>query len=161
MLYRRPTNTFVAGFIGSPAMNFFNGKLADGRLQVGSYTIHLPDSTLAALQGFDGDVIVGVRPEDFVLGGHAGLAIAAQVEISERLGPEVLVHLRAADLPVAAIGAQARQGEDQQDSKLNDTIVARFDPDFSCSTGDTISLGVNRERIQLFDSRSGASLLDS
>ncbi len=160
-LYRRPTNTFVAGFIGSPAMNFFNGKLADGRLQVGSYTIDLPDSTLAALQGFDGDVIVGVRPEDFVLGGDGSLAIAAQVEISERLGPEVLVHLRAADLPVAAIGAQARQGEDQQDSKLNDTIVARFDPEFSRSTGDTISLGVNRERIQLFDSRSGASLLDS
>ena len=53
------------------------------------------------------------------------------------------------------------QGEDQQDSKLNDTIVARFDPEFPRSTGDTISLGVNRERIQLFDSRSGASLLDS
>ena len=45
-LYRQPANTFVAGFIGSPAMNFFDGRLADGRLHVGSYTIDLPESTL-------------------------------------------------------------------------------------------------------------------
>jgi ABC-type sugar transport system ATPase subunit len=104
-------------------------------------------------------VIVSLRPEDFVLGGDGSVAIAAKVEISERLGPEVLVHLRADGLTLAAIGAEAVKSEDEQAGELSDTIVARFDPSFSASTGETISLGINRERLQLFDPQSGASLL--
>jgi ABC-type sugar transport system ATPase subunit len=106
------------------------------------------------------DVIVGVRPEDFLLGGDDSISIAAQVEISERLGPEVLVHLRTADLPVADVGAPTTQGDDQSSGRLAGAIVARFDPEFLGGTGDTISLGLNREKIRLFDPQSGASLLN-
>jgi multiple sugar transport system ATP-binding protein len=158
-LYRHPTNTFVAGFIGSPSMNFFEGQLSAGRLQLGAHTLELADKTKSSLGKKEGEVIVGLRPEDFVLGGDGSVAIAAKVEISERLGPEVLVHLRADGLALAAIGAEAAKSEDEQAGELSDTIVARFDPGFSASTGETISLGVNRERLQLFDPQSGASLL--
>jgi multiple sugar transport system ATP-binding protein len=158
-LYRHPTNTFVAGFIGSPSMNFFEGKLSAGRLQLGAHTLELADTATSRLGKKEGEVIVGLRPEDFVLGGDGSVAIAAKVEISERLGPEVLVHLRADGLTLAAIGAEAAKSEDEQAGELSDTIVARFDPGFSASTGETISLGVNRERLQLFDPQSGASLL--
>ena len=158
-LYRHPTNTFVAGFIGSPSMNFFEGQLSAGRLQLGAHTLELADTAKSSLGKKEGEVIVGLRPEDFVLGGDGSVAIAAKVEISERLGPEVLVHLRADGLTLAAIGAEAAKSEDEQAGELSDTIVARFDPGFSASTGETISLGINRERLQLFDPQSGASLL--
>ena len=158
-LYRHPTNTFVAGFIGSPSMNFFEGQLSAGRLQLGAHTLELADTAKSSLGKKEGEVIVGLRPEDFLLGGDDSVTIAAKVEISERLGPEVLVHLRADGLTLAAIGAEAAKSEDEQAGELSDTIVARFDPSFSASTGETISLGVNRERLQLFDPQSGASLL--
>jgi multiple sugar transport system ATP-binding protein len=158
-LYRMPANTFVAGFIGSPAMNFFHGRVEQGMLALGPHKFELPENVTHDLRGVQGDVIVGVRPEDLLLGGDDSVAIPAQVEISERLGPEVLVHLRAADLPVADVGAEATSGDDRQSRQLDGAIVARFDPDFSSSAGNTVSLGLNREKIRLFDSQSGDSLL--
>jgi multiple sugar transport system ATP-binding protein len=158
-LYRQPTNTFVAGFIGSPSMNFFEGRVSGGQLQLGAYGLELPDATRAKLGNAERDVIVGLRPEDFRPGGDDSVAIDAQVQISERLGPEVLVHLRADGLTVASIGARAAQSEDEQAGDLSDAIVARFDADFSADFGDAITLGVNRERLQLFDPESGMSLL--
>ena len=73
---------------------------------------------------------------------------------------ELLVHLRTADLPVADVGAPTTQGDDQSSGRLAGAIVARFDPEFSSGTSDTISLGLNREKIRLFDPQSGASLLN-
>jgi multiple sugar transport system ATP-binding protein len=160
-LYRQPTNTFVAGFIGSPAMNFFTAALADGRVRIGMHDVALPESVLARLSLREGPVVVGLRPEDIVLGGDDDLAIPAAVEISERLGPEVLVHLRAVGLEVAAIGEQAAKTEDEEASELRDAVVARFDADFSGSAGETVTLGLKREHIQLFDPDSGAALLAS
>ena len=157
-LYRMPANTFVAGFIGSPAMNFFDGRLESGKLRLGPYMFELPENLTRGLQAVPSDVIVGVRPEDLLLGGDDSVSIAAQVEISERLGPEVLVHLRAADLPVADVGVQAAPGDDRHTGRLDGAIVARVDPDFSGGAGDTITLGLNREKIRLFDPQSGASL---
>ena len=159
-LYRMPDNTFVAGFIGSPAMNFFHGELETSQLRLGPHRFELPENVTRDLRTEQRDVIVGVRPEDFLLGGDDTVSIAAQVEISERLGPEVLVHLRTADLPVADVGAPTTQGDDQSPGRLAGAIVARFDPEFSSGTGDTISLGLNREKIRLFDPQSGASLLN-
>ncbi len=141
-------------------MNFFHGRLESGRLRLGPHEFELPENVMRELRTPPSEVIVGVRPEDFVLGGDGSVSIAAQVEISERLGPEVLVHLRATDLPVADVAAPARQSDDQSSGRLEGAIVARFDPAFSSGTGDTIRLGLNREKIRLFDPQSGASLLN-
>jgi multiple sugar transport system ATP-binding protein len=158
-LYRHPTNTFVAGFIGSPAMNFLEGTLEGDHLQLGSHTLELPDIMRGKVTRTSGDVIVGLRPEDFVLNGMHGGTIAAEVEISERLGPEVLVHFRAPGVRVAAIGERAAKSEDEQTGELRDTIVARFAPTFSANPGDAVGLAVNHERLQLFDPQSGVSLV--
>jgi multiple sugar transport system ATP-binding protein len=155
-LYRNPVNTFVAGFIGSPAMNFLDGTIAGGHVRLGAHSFELPERLRSILTGSDGPVVVGLRPEDFILKGGRPDAISAQVEISERLGPEVLVHLRVDGIRVASPGERAAKDEDP--AKLQDLIVARFGPDFSARTGETVGLSVVRERLQLFDVESGRSL---
>ena len=72
-LYHRPANTFVAGFIGSPPMNFVPGTLADGVLDVGAFRFELPESVRGRLRTKEGAVMAGLRPEHFQ---DAGLAHA-------------------------------------------------------------------------------------
>jgi multiple sugar transport system ATP-binding protein len=159
-LYRHPKNTFVAGFIGSPAMNFLEAHLREKRLRIGSHNLELPEPLLDHLSRHDGDVIVGVRPEDITLtnGDRPYDSINAQVEITERLGPEVLAHLRADGLPIATIGEKAAQSEDEQASELSQTLVARFDANFDAKPGDQLNIELNPSRIQLFDPETGDSL---
>lgn len=135
-------------------MNFLEGTITGSRLRLGSHALELPEMLTRA----EGRVIVGLRPEDFVLNGGGGNPIAASVEVSERLGPEVLVRLRAKGVRVATIGERAAKSEDEESGELLGTIVARFDPGFSAQPGDTVSLDLNRERLQFFDPESGSSL---
>jgi multiple sugar transport system ATP-binding protein len=158
-LYRNPSNTFVAGFIGSPSMNFLEGRLAGGSLQLGAHTFDVPDALKRHLVRAEGQVIVGIRPEDLVLAGTGNGAIPTEIEISEQLGPEVIVHLRTGDVKVARIAKQAAKSEDEQAGKLGDTLVARFDAGFSGRIGERIEIAVNRERMQLFDPESGTTLI--
>jgi len=92
-VYERPASRFVAGFIGSPAMNFFNARLsADGRL------VELPGSDSLPLQngsvaGYEGqEVVLGVRPEHFVLVKDNAGALQMTVDHVETLGADTLVH---------------------------------------------------------------------
>jgi multiple sugar transport system ATP-binding protein len=64
-LYNRPVNIFVAGFIGSPAMNFMPGELRDGVAETPLGEIHLHEQARARAGSHRGSVIVGVRPESF------------------------------------------------------------------------------------------------
>ncbi len=81
-LYEKPANVFVAGFLGSPAMNFFRGGVDHGRVTVDDR----------------GDVIVGVRPEDLVLVADADAdAIEATLEVVEPVGNEIFLNLRRGD----------------------------------------------------------------
>ncbi|HSP74529.1 MAG TPA: TOBE domain-containing protein, partial [Gaiellaceae bacterium] len=152
-VYRQPANAFVAGFIGSPSMNFLQGRIEGGRLRMGPHEVELTRPVR------DGDVVVGLRPEDFLLASaDAGTPgrVSARVEIVEKLGPEVLAHFRAEGL-VAADLADAG-GEAAQD-ELSDALVGRFDPAFAAVPGDRVELTIRRERLQLFDPASGGSLL--
>ncbi len=95
-LYQRPANQFVAGFIGSPPINFFTASVhvRGGRLESGGVSIALPEPLARRLEALDGrSVTVGVRPEDLTLvPGEPGGAVAGRVEVTEPLGNEVLVH---------------------------------------------------------------------
>jgi multiple sugar transport system ATP-binding protein len=160
-LYRHPANTFVAGFIGSPAMNFVTGRLEQGALELGATRLELPDRIRQSLSRASGEVVVGVRPEDFVLSANGGVpaAFLADVEITEALGPETLAHLRAQGLQVADLGERAGKSADESASELSDTLVVRFDSNTEIRAGQHIRLTVNTERMQLFDPGSGESLL--
>ena len=95
-LYTQPANQFVAGFIGSPAINFFTANVAaDGRsLEGKEFRLGLPADLAARVAELKGrPVTVGVRPEDVVLeAASAGGTVQGTVTISEPLGAEVLVH---------------------------------------------------------------------
>jgi multiple sugar transport system ATP-binding protein len=143
-LYRKPANMFVAGFIGSPAMNFVQGTVANGRVVIGEHRVPLPAN------GHSGPVVVGVRPEDVLIGGAAD-ALPAQIEITEQLGPEVLVHVDVPGLMLAAAeGEEAPPGG---------RLVSRVPGTFKGARGDSVRLSFNSEHLQLFDPVSGDALL--
>jgi multiple sugar transport system ATP-binding protein len=160
-LYRRPANTFVASFIGSPAMNFFEGRLEADSVQLGTWTLELPASLARSIGGRRGDVLVGLRPEDFSLanGGADSTRLPVEVQITEQLGPELLAHFRVEGLPVAHPEARRRVAEDDESAAIADTVIGRFEPDAELVAGQRVEIAINRERMQLFDPASGESLL--
>jgi multiple sugar transport system ATP-binding protein len=128
-LYDEPSNVFVAGFIGSPQMNFFNAivkkELDKIYLEFGPYNLELPQAKAAELekQGYIGkEVVVGVRPEDIhdettPLTHNASVPLNANVEVTERLGSETFLYLVINDINFTArVSPKSRTqaGEDIQ-----------------------------------------------
>jgi multiple sugar transport system ATP-binding protein len=143
-LYRHPANLFVAGFVGSPAMNLLRGTLRadDGwRLLTAQGEIRLGHSPAATTwQAWrDREVVLGVRPEDLqprVAGDVGDAALSAQLEVLEPVGNEIFLNLR--------FGDQA--------------LVSRVPPSALPEPGSTLSLGLAAERLHLFDAASGARI---
>jgi multiple sugar transport system ATP-binding protein len=130
-IYRRPANLFVAGFIGSPAMNFFRctPRRANGQLRLESPSFALPlDTGLEVPPGKE--VVVGVRPQDVRLAKSAEADLAARVDVIQPLGSEAVIHL---ELP-----GEAR-------------AVAVLSAEASLRVGDQIAVHFPRERLHLFD----------
>ena len=139
-LYHTPANRFVAGFLGSPAMNFAAVRVdeVDGALHAGSegFRIDIPAEIGPRLRGYAGrDVTMGIRPEDLQLanGSHPpGLCFDAVVELVEKLGAEILLDLR--------VGRQ--------------TMVASVEPTVRAQRGEKLRLAVHPERVHFFDAAS-------
>lgn len=110
-LYNRPTNKFVAGFMGSPSMNFFEAELKNGRVSNGrGLDVAVPEGRLKVLreQGYDGKKLtVGIRPEDIhteqvALEAMADAKVRAKVEVSEFLGTDSMLYSRAGETEFVA-----------------------------------------------------------
>ena len=108
-LYNTPANRFVAGFLGSPAMNFFEAELTGSGdslfLQTGSFKIDLPLEKINVMNGYgEKKVIVGIRPEDLVMveDDVSGKAIQFTVDVVEPIGSETYVVGNAGDIPLIA-----------------------------------------------------------
>lgn len=139
-LYDFPDNVFVGGFIGSPAMNFFPGKLerVDGGLafDAGTFQVGLPKSRAETFGPHAGkSMIMGIRPEDvhdpaFVPPGIAPATLSASVEVTELMGNEVFVYL--------ATGANS--------------FVGRVDPRTGYRSGAEIQVAFNMDHVHLFAS---------
>jgi multiple sugar transport system ATP-binding protein len=179
-LYDRPTNLFVAGFIGSPAMNMIEATLErnDGGLAAsfGSVTLSLDDELLAqrpALKAYEGrPVIVGIRPESFE---DAALAadprpdrrMRVHVDLREALGSEILVHFRVDAPPVLtedtrelARDAGAPSSPDDAAEAGFSTFVARLDPRTDARERGDIELAVDTTRTHVFDRETGLGIYD-
>ncbi len=109
-VFHHPANLFVAGFIGSPQMNFFNAKLsAEGgryRVTVGSYTAELPEAKAKVLSGKgvgNQEVTLGVRPDHMVLANSGEAALVGRVDVSEMMGSAVHLHVTAEGRDVVVI----------------------------------------------------------
>lgn len=133
-LYNHPNNMFVAGFIGSPQMNFIHGKLEmEGNtvaFKFGSYTINLPEERTKILkeQGYvNQEVILGIRPEDIhdeapYVEQHPETTLEGMVEVTELMGAEIYLYVRAAEASITArISAKANV-------KPDTSIKLAFDP---------------------------------
>jgi multiple sugar transport system ATP-binding protein len=139
-VYRRPANLFVAGFIGSPAMNFLEAELAreDGRLRctLGGRTLDLPLDTvdpesLAAL-GRPRKAVLGIRPTDLAVGGGQEMSLRGEAFLVEPIGPVSYV-----DVDVDGV-----------------TVKAIADPDQAPRPGETVDLGFAARRAHLFDAET-------
>jgi multiple sugar transport system ATP-binding protein len=152
-LYRRPANTFVASFIGSPPMNFVAGRLARSVVELGRYRIELPEPLAGSLLRQEGDVLVGLRPEGFEdarVDGADGL-LPADVEVTEQLGPETYAYFRVDGLDVVELG--------DRPVELAGALAARLDPRTSAAPGQRLNLAVDASGLHFFDRESGDSLL--
>ncbi len=162
VLYDRPTDLFVAGFIGSPEMNFARGHLerSDGELYLvlGSQRMHLPGAVPdAVLARGDAPVVVGIRPEAL---SHAppgrddDQVLEATVELVESLGSDLLVHATV-DAPAVLTEDQlelAREvGGDPAADLARARFTARLPPDVPVAAGDRLRLHVNTEHLHFFD----------
>jgi multiple sugar transport system ATP-binding protein len=139
-VYERPADTFVAGFIGSPAMNLIEMEVAerDGRSVLRCQGWELPLPTMPAGRG-TASVIVGIRAEHIGLGSPVSgdeVGVRGTCELVEYLGPELLVHLRVGSAELVMV-----------DDSTDDVVV-----------GDTLECRIALERIHLFDTASGKAL---
>jgi multiple sugar transport system ATP-binding protein len=159
-LYDHPANLFVAGFIGSPAMNLYEAKLSeDGHsLRLGSQELTLPERIRAkhpALAAHIGTpVILGIRPESLPLAtAGAESVIAGQVDLVEALGSELQVHFS-----IDAKHVQAGGVTEIDELTRSGAGVARIDPHASAVPGQQVRLAVDLDALHFFDARTGIAI---
>lgn len=146
-LYDRPANVFVAGFIGSPAMNFLRCSLSEeagGTYAVGNgVRVRIPASRSSDLKGQNGrQITLGIRPEDVecdpaFVEKHSDSIINTQVEVVEPLGAEVFLYV--------SCGAG--------------NVTARVEPGMKVKDGDRLPVAFNMDKIHLFDAETEKTIL--
>jgi multiple sugar transport system ATP-binding protein len=161
-LYRRPANTFVASFIGEPAMALVAGRLEeDGggqvRVVLGDQRLPFPGTPSGGLRGrVGGPVTVGMRPEHL---GEAGPGEAAVLRSTvtrvERLGTELLV---ACPLDAPPVHVVDTPGVDEHLGGDRATVVARFPAHHPVRPGDRVELAVDTRQLSYFDPLTGEAL---
>ncbi|MET0558748.1 MAG: sn-glycerol-3-phosphate ABC transporter ATP-binding protein UgpC [Solirubrobacterales bacterium] len=168
-LYERPRNLFVAGFIGSPAMNFMPGELSGGRVKLPIGEVEVSDASGGR---HDGRVVAGLRPENFEdadivgedLKGERGLVFEADVDLVESLGSDLFAYFH-----IESEGIESEQLADLISDRLAETgaaglregqeqIVARLDPTSRVRRRERARLWADTAKLHLFDPESGESL---
>ena len=166
-LYELPVDVFVAGFIGSPAMNLIRARLRreNGRFAAdfGSRCLELPERCLpqSALGYVGRDVLLGVRPEhvsDAALASEDGWpTLTAPVALAEPVGAEVIAHFELDVPPVVTrdtVDLARDAGADELDVDRCATLTARLDPRSDARIGEVVTLAIDPERIYLFDAET-------
>ena len=138
-LYDHPNNVFVAGFIGSPAMNFFDAKVdrSNGQLVIDSeaFNAAVPESKAPIYQDYVGkQVVFGIRPEDihdpsFTPADVKTSLVDAEVDVTELMGNEIFLHLESKDV----------------------AFVGRVDPRTNIKAGNEVQVAFNMDNMQLFE----------
>ncbi len=145
-LYSNPANIFVAGFIGSPAMNFFDGVLmADGEalsVDTGAFTLNIDPAHAEPYRSHIGmEIILGIRPEDihdsrYQPAGITPSELEATVDVVEQMGNEVVVYL----------------------NEKGETFISRMDPRCDAGVGDRLKIAVAIDNLHIFDTSTRLSL---
>lgn len=145
-VYEKPVNVFVGGFIGSPAMNFFNGTISDGFVKVGDQMLEVPKNKMNMLrsQGYVGkEIILGIRPEDIhneldFISSAPNSTFTSNVDVAELMGAEIMLYSSVAE----------------QD------FVARVDAKHLIQAGESIVLAFDMNKSHFFDVESEHRIFD-
>jgi multiple sugar transport system ATP-binding protein len=179
-LYEHPVNVFVAGFIGSPAMNLLEATLTSTGesmyVELGGFRLPVPDEVLAdrpALRRYSGrQIVLGVRPEDMedaslVSDAPAERVISSTVDLREALGSDVIVHVtiaaplaRTEDVKELAddVGLEALNRAAAQAEGGSSSVLARLNPRTHAAKDDRIDLVVDTHRLHFFDADDGSGI---
>jgi multiple sugar transport system ATP-binding protein len=169
-LYERPVNLFVAGFIGSPAMNFMSGTLEDGMLRTSLGDFRLSDRLRREVEssGSGRDVIVGLRPENFEDAALVspdnrphGITFRTSIDVLESLGSDVFVYFTrelGRGVNSAELEELARDSGRADSGASGETIVARLDAATRIGEGQDAELWVDARAMHIFDPASGRNL---
>src|SRR3954452_12370446 len=169
-LYNDPVNLFVAGFIGSPAMNFMPATVRGASVELPIGTVRLPQELRDKVGRADGrQLLAGIRPENFedaALTGEArdrGTIFTAHIEVLESLGSELYAHFSVASDQQIESAELRELAEDAGGGEVpmageEGRIVARLDPASQVRVGQESELWVDATRIHLFDPEDGRSL---
>lgn len=146
VLYNKPSNKFVAGFIGSPGMNFIDATVKmegqDIYLQASGFRLKIPSHKVNLAQYNGKEVTMGIRPEDIY---DASMAPMAQdwntfevlVEVEEPLGAEIILYIKTGE----------------------DSIIARVDPKTGAKIGEKMKVVFDHDRVHIFDKETEKNLL--
>ena len=161
VLYDRPANLFVAGFIGSPAMNFVEATVGAGRVTFGPHALRVAHPALDAYAGRR--VALGIRPEDIADGGD-GDPLDVVVDIREDMGAEVYLHFAVDAPPVQTeeirevLGDEALAAADEQTHHHGSPFIARVDRASQAREGQAVRLAVDTRRLHFFDLETGEGI---
>jgi multiple sugar transport system ATP-binding protein len=171
-LYEDPANLFVAGFIGSPSMNFVPGRREGDAVKLPFGSAPLSERTIKALRAAGGhksrDVIVGMRPEHFEdaafvdAGAPSRLTFKAKIDVVESMGSELYAYfgVESEEVESEQLADLAKDAgmEDLPSSGSGQQIVARLDPGSRAAPDATIELSLDTSEIKVFDPDGGRSL---
>jgi len=169
-LYDRPVNLFVAGFIGSPAMNFLSGTLEEGKLRTSLGDFPVSDRLHQELANAKAgrQVFVGLRPENFedaslvpAADRDKGLVFGASIDVLESMGSDVYVYFTGgqdAAVSVAELDELARDSGQADTGAAGDALVARLSVATQVSEGGRAELWADARAIHVFDPASGRNL---
>jgi multiple sugar transport system ATP-binding protein len=169
-LYDLPDNLFVAGFIGSPAMNFLSGTMEEGKLRTSLGDLPITDQLRQEMERAKAgrDVIVGVRPENFEDAalvsadsrGH-GITFRTSIDVVESMGSDVFVYFtkgRDTGVNSAELEELAADAGRADTGASGDTIVARLDAATQVHEGSDAELWVDARAVHVFDPATGRNL---
>jgi multiple sugar transport system ATP-binding protein len=139
-LYDKPNNLFVAGFIGSPAMNLIEGDVAADGIHIGDYIVPVPRDTLAKAPD-EKRLMLGIRPENFTLGeGDQGIGI--DVAVVEELGADAFLY-------------GTVTGLSDEDRLTANQVTARISSRTPPQRGSTVRLRIDAEHVHVFSEKTG------
>jgi multiple sugar transport system ATP-binding protein len=136
-LYKRPANVFVAGFMGSPAMNLLEADLHDDGVHIGDAVVGIPPGTRSRVSG---DITVGLRPEDWRVAGPGETGVETDVLLTEELGSDAYMY-----------GTIQERGEPRE-------VVVKLERNLRFDKGEKVRLTADSEAMHVFDKSGGARL---
>ncbi|MGB9955888.1 ABC transporter ATP-binding protein [Haloferax prahovense] len=152
--YNEPANLFVAGFIGSPSMNFLDGEVTEDGFVSTNIDVEFDPANLGIEAGTD--VTMGIRPEDVYLVGDEALVsnpshrIEAVTDVLEPMGDEIFVYLK--------LSESAETDLEDTSGVANDQLLMSVAPDTDIEEDEDVTVVLDRSRVHLFDTATGEAI---